>query len=342
MIENFDLTKSNEASVRARLGIPDDAAQVLVFAESSHWDPNWLHTANEYFDGLVSPALEQALQELRADPRRIYSVECVYFLRMFWETHPGRQEEIRQLLNNRRLRLTGSGVTTPDTLLPSGEAILRDLLIGQTWLRSIGVSQEPRLAYFPDCFGHSPNLPALLNAAGFDRAAVTRIDGMWFLSADLDLPSNFPLKGSSAERLLKQERSLDFTWCAADGSEVLCHWNAFTYGQGDLLADAGQARIYLYPKLSKPDRSSKTVSRRVAGFINQLRPISRTPYMFCPIGWDFNPPIPALNELLDRYNREVYPSSGVWLVNAGLDDYFDLLEPHRQALPVLEIGRAHV
>jgi hypothetical protein len=221
--------------------------------------------------------------------------------------------------------------------VPTGEAILRDLLLGQEWLRQQGITQEPRLAYFPDCFGHSPNLPALLNAAGFDRSAVTRIDGMWFMSADLDLPHNFPLPGSSAERLLKQERCLDFTWRAAGGSQVLCHWNAFTYGQGDTLADAGMMRIYLYPWMSKPDRSDKRIARRVGEYLRQLAPLARTPYLFCPIGWDFNPPIPALRELLERYNRNVYPDSGVWLVNAGMDDYFDLIEPYREKLPLLEL-----
>jgi len=331
------LSLPTESNTRARLGIPADARQVLIFAESSHWDPNWLRTSQEYFQGMVRPGLMQAVSELRADPRRIYSIECMFYLRLFWEAHPELHAELVDLLNAGRLRLTGTGVTTSDTLIPSDEAILRDLLIGQDWLRSIGVTQQPRVAYFPDCFGHSPNLPALLNAAGFDRSAVTRIDGMWFMSADLDLPSNFPLKGSSAERLLKQEQSLDFIWRARDGSQILCHWNAFTYGQGDLLADAGAMRIYLYPRFSKPDRSEKIVNRRVGEFMRQLLPLSRTPYMFCPIGWDFNPPIPALRELLERYNRNVYPTSGTWLANASLDDYFDLLESHRQNLPVLDL-----
>jgi hypothetical protein len=326
-----------ESALRKELGIPPDAARVLLFAESSHWDPNWLRTSQEYFQQLVAGNLEQAVQELRRDPRRVYSIECMFFLRLFWESRTDLQDELRDWLNHGRLRLTGSGVTTPDTLLPSEEAILRDLLVGQEWLRSQGITQEPRLAYFPDCFGHSPNLPAILNAAGFDRTAISRIDGMWFLSADLDLPSSFPLHGSSAERLLKVERCLDFTWRAADGSQVLCHWNAFTYGQGDMLAYSGPTRTYLYPWLSRPNRSEAHVARRVGDFVRQLAPLARTPYLFCPIGLDFNPPIPDLVELLERYNRQTFPTSGVWLVNAGLDDYFDLIESYQPRLPVLEL-----
>ncbi len=328
---------SLESTLRARLGIPPGARRALLFTESSHWDPDWLYTSQEYFRRYVAPNLEAALNELRRDPRRVYSIECAFFLRLFWESRPHLQDELRDLLNARRLRLTGSGVTTPDTLLPSEEALLRDFLLGQEWLRSIGVTQEPRLAYFPDSFGHSPNLPALLNAASFTRAAVSRIDGMGFIGADLELPGRFPLRGSSAEHLLRREACLDFTWRAGDGSQVLCHWNAFTYAQGDLLADAGLVRIYLYPWLSRPDRSDKRVARRVAGYLRQLVPLARTPYLLCPIGMDFNPPIPNLNELLDGYNRHVYPTSGVWLANAGMDDYFDLIEPYRERLPALAL-----
>ena len=186
MTDNGFLSQ-RESSLRKQLGIPPDARQVLFFAESSHWDPNWLRTSQEYFGQLVGPGLEQVVAELHKDEQRVYSIECMFFLRLFWESHPELHEALRSLLNTGRLRLTGSGVTTPDTLVPSAEAILRDLLLGQEWLRQQGITQEPRLAYFPDCFGHSPNLPALLNAAGFDRSAVTRIDGMWFMSADMDL-----------------------------------------------------------------------------------------------------------------------------------------------------------
>jgi hypothetical protein len=49
------------------------------------------------------------------------------------------------LVNSRRLRLASNGITTADTLLPKTEAILRDFLLGQEWLRSNGMLQEPAL-----------------------------------------------------------------------------------------------------------------------------------------------------------------------------------------------------
>jgi hypothetical protein len=322
--------------LRRRLGIPDDAERVLVFSESSHWDPNWLLTSEEYFERFVRSNLDRAIEELRRQPRRVYSIECIFFLRRYWDRRPAQRDVVRELVNDGRLRLTSSSVTTADTLLPRAEAILRDFLIGQEWLRANGMTQEPALAYFADSFGCTPALPSLLNAAGFDRAVITRIDGMYFPGCDLEPPGRFPRRGSSAERLLTQEQSLDFVWRDRNGAQVLCHWNAFTYGQGDMLAFVGLSRVYL-ARLALSLRSDRHIARRIRQYVARLAPYSRTPYMLCPIGFDFVEPIPDLVALLDRYNRNHYPTTGVWAVNAGIDDYLALVEAYRDDLPRVEL-----
>ena len=327
---------NTESALRDRLGIPATAEKAILFAETSHWDPNWLYTSQEYYDRFVQKQLDLAIAGLLCEPRRIYSVECVFFLRMYWERNPKRQSTIRELVNERRLRLTNSGVTTADTLLPDPEAILRGFLLGQEWLRRNGMSQEPRLAYFSDSFGCSPALPSLLQAAGFEQTAITRVDGMYFPGFERHDPGKYPRPGSSAEYLLKEAGTLDFVWRDRAGAQILCHWNAFSYGQGDLLAHRGFSRIYLFP-LAIPDRTEHNVARRIRKFVSQLAPYSPTPYLFCPIGFDFVPPIPDLVSLLDRYNEKRYPTTGIWALNAGLDDYLDLVDCYRDQLPVIEL-----
>ncbi|MBN1872710.1 MAG: hypothetical protein JXA33_00645 [Anaerolineae bacterium] len=331
----MDYTTKN-TPLRQRLQIPDNAKHVLIFSESSHWDPDWMYTSEAYYERFVRHNLDVALDALESEPRRVYSIECMFFLRMYWDRCPEQRDRVRALINEGRLRLTSSGVTTADTLLPSAEAILRDLLIGQEWLRANGLNQEPKLAYFTDSFGCSSALPSLLNAAGFDRTAITRVDGMYFMGCDLESGKHFPRPGSSAELLLKKERSLDFVWRDRNGAELLTHWNAYTYGQGDMLAFRGLTRVYLVG-IYWPTRSERLVARRIREYVTQLQPHSRTPYMFCPIGFDFVEPIPDLVGLLDRYNRNTYPETGVWAVLAGLDDYLTLIEDYRDNLPVLEL-----
>lgn len=327
--------KPDEMALRERLGIPPEARHVLIFSESSHWDPNWLWTSTDYFEKLVKPNLDQAIAALQQEPRRVYSVECMFFLRMYWEACPHQHENIRALINNRQLRITNSGVTTADTILPSSEAILRDLLQGQAWLNEQGLQQEPTLAYFTDSFGMSPALPSLLRAAGFDRTAFTRIDGMYFMGSDFESGKHYPRAMSSAERLMN-EKSLDFVWVDMNGAQVLAHWNAFTYGQGDMLAHKGLMRMYIM-NLAVEARSDRHVARRIQSFADALLPLSRTPYLFCPIGFDFVAPLEDLVFLFDRYNQNHFAESGIWAVNAGLDDYLALVETHKEQLPVFEM-----
>ncbi len=307
-----------------------------MFSESSHWDTNWLKTSDEYFDARLKPIFAGILAALEEDASRVYCIESVFFLKIFWERHPQEQKRLRALLERRQLRILTSSFTTPDTLLPHPEAILRDFHLGQEWLRAQGLSSAPRTAYFPDNFGHSPHLPSLMRAVGVDAIAVTRVDGMYFVAADYRRKSAFPLKGSTAEILQKELKTLDFVWRDDDGAEVLCHWNAFTYFQGDMLAHAGIVR-WSGLVAAVPWRTRRHVARRIDGFVRELEPVARTPYLLCPIGMDFNDPIERMGDLLHRYNRERYGATGTWTVLAGMDDYFELIGHRAHELPVLSV-----
>jgi alpha-mannosidase len=328
--------QADEQALRERLGVPPNAQRVILFGESSHWDPNWLLTSEQYYRRRIPRIFSEVIEELEKEPRRIFGIESLFFLRLYWEREPQRREQLARLIAEGRLRLTGTGITTPDTNLPDSEAIIRDYLYGQQWLREQGLEAEPRIAYLTDDFGYSPGLPAILRALGIEKAGITRIDGMYFVATDYRPKSAFPLPGSSAELLQKEHKTADFIWRAPDGSEVLCHWNAHGYFQGDLIATLGVAR-WMGIDFGLPWRSGRHVARRINAFVAQLEPLRRTPYMFCPMGCDFNGPVPGLVELLDRYNRTLFCDTGVWAVSAGMDDYLNLVSAHRDRLPTLEL-----
>ncbi|MBS1847873.1 MAG: hypothetical protein JST73_06300 [Actinobacteria bacterium] len=324
----------DEATLRSSLGIPEQASQVLVVAESTHWDPDWLLTSTEYLRLMVAPTLDRALDALAAEPRRIYSVECAFYPAAYLRLRPERTEAFVRFANEGRLRFTGSGVTTPDTLLPEDELLLRDLLEGASWLRSIGITAEPRTLYLPDSFGHSPGVPALLGAAGVEYASICRIDGMSFPGAELESDDHFPVPGTTAARLT-DEGSADFFWRSPDGSKVLTHWHAFGYGHGDMIGHAGFTRVMGLP-LAWPSRQSHAVGSRIEKWSAQLAPLARTPYRLLSIGFDFSRPVPRLVDLLDAWNGDGYERTGIWAVNAGLDDYFDLVACHAERLPTID------
>ncbi len=327
---------NEEKTIRDHLGIPPEAEQVIVFAESSHWDPNWLLTAEQYYERRIRHIMNAAIEVLKKDPGRIFSIECIFFLKMFWDRNPDKQEILRDLINQGRMRLSGSGMTTPDTVLPDAEALIRDYLIGQEWLRQNKITQEPQTAYLTDDFGYSPTLPDIFSALGYDKVALTRLDGMYFVATDFRPSWLFPRPGSSAELLGKDLKTLDFIWRGPGGSRVLCHWNAFSYFQGDMIALSGIIR-WMGHNVGVPARSPEKVGKKIDSYIRQLSPLSPTPYMFCPIGCDFVDPIPDLVPLLESYNRTRYQDTGVYAVNAGLDDYMELVSCHKEKLHELEL-----
>lgn len=326
---------TDEERLRERLGIPAQAREVLVVTESTHWDPDWLLTSTEYLRLMVAPTLDRALDALATEPRRVFSVECTFFPEAYLRRSPDRRESFVTLANEGRLRFTGSGVTTPDTLLPTDEMLLRDLLEGSEWLRHLGITREPRTLYLPDSFGHSPGVPSLLRAAGVDFAAVCRIDGMRFPGAELEAAEHFPWPGTSAARLV-EEGTADFVWRSPDGSEVLTHWHAFGYGHGDMIAHDGFTRVMGLP-LAWSSRDAAKVATRIEAYLDELRPLCRTPYRLLAIGFDFSRPVPGLIEVIDAWNASGYERTGIWVVNAGLDDYLDLVATHRDALPTIEL-----
>jgi len=328
-------TNLTEHDLRERLGVPASADEVVIVAETTHWDPDWLLSADTYSCWFVGPTLDAVLDELDAEPRRVFSLECVFFVERYWRDRPEQRDRLRTLVNEGRLHFTGSGVTTPDTLLPEDELILRDLLVGQEWLRSHGMHQEPRLLYLPDSFGHSPGLPALLRAAGIDRAAICRIAGMRFPGADLEPAGRFPRPGTAAAELL-EAGTADFVWRAPDGSEVLTHWMAHGYGHGDMIGSGGLSRALRLPT-SWRDRRPRHVDRQVQRLLAELRRVARTPYLLLPIGYDFVAPVPRLVDLLDDWNDRNHDRTGTWLVNGTIDDHLDLVEQRRDVLPTIEL-----
>lgn len=326
---------AGEDEFRSTLMIPAGAERVMTVCESTHWDPNWMLRSGEYDRLLVRRTIGRVIDQLLSEPRRVFGFESVFFPALYWMNHPEQRGVLRELVNDRRLVFSGCGVTTPDTLLPGDEMLLRDLLIGQEWLRSRGMAPEPRTLYLPDSFGHSPALPALLREAGVDNVAFHRIDGMYFAGGETDPPGSFPRPGSSAEHLRRTIGS-DFIWRAPDGSRLLAHWLAHGYGHGDMIASRGLARTLQLP-LSWSDRDPDRVAERIRRYADQLSDLARTPYLLLAMGHDFVDPVPDLVGLIDEWNDRHYDSTGLWLVNTSMEDYFSLVSFHRDRLEVVDL-----
>lgn len=164
----------------------------------THWDREWYQTAHEFQVDLervvmgvlaaLEPGGEPALRHFLLDGQTI-ALEDYLALR------PADAGRIAALVAAGRLAI-GPWHVLPDELLVSGEALLRNLLIGHRTAAPFGGAQ--RVGYLPDSFGHIAQLPQLLRGAGIDSFIYTR--------------GNDDAAAACG---------LEFDWEAPDGSRVL-------------------------------------------------------------------------------------------------------------------------
>jgi alpha-mannosidase len=318
---------ASEECLRKELGIPTDARRVVIISQSSHLDWDWRHTFETYFAGpLVDPflfLLPGPVDTILSDAVGLmsqfhgsgvhyhYSVAEMGYLARFVQAHPELLEPLHAV--GQDLRIVGGGITSPDNLLPPGEAFIRDYLVGKSWVDAT-LGLPIRAAWLPDDFGHDSQLPIVLQAMGLGSVGFGRVPGVDSSARSLGFQP--PLPGSIAETLLHD--GLDFRWRAADGSEVLAHWMPGGYCQGDWA---------LGPVPGRPSTAAleKLVTTDGAA--------AQTPYLFIPIGCDFARPRPDLLDVVAAWNADAYPRTGVWAVAATFDHYAQLLQAHRKALP---------
>jgi len=303
-----------EACTRAALGIPADARRVLVLSQSSHLDWDWLHTFEDYYTTAVDGVFRAAVALLAADPAYYYSVAEMGYLARFVAAHPELLPALRAA--GSRLRIVGGGITSPDSLLPHGEAFIRDYLVGKTWVDAT-LGLPLREAWLPDDFGLDPELPVLLEAMGLEAVGFSRVPGVDTLVRWLGAAP--PAPGSLASELARG--GADFVWRAADGSRTLAHWMPRGYCEGDF-------------GLSPPGSAATAIAASLKKLLAVNAPASPTPYIFLPIGCDFKPPRPDLLDIVRQWNAEDYPATGVWAVAATFDHYVTLVRAHRSALRV--------
>lgn len=317
---------ASEACLRAELGVPAAARRVLILSQSSHLDWDWLRTFDIYYaqqvERIFTTALDLMAQFHDADRRYYYSIAEMGYLQRFLAERPDRLATLHALGSD--LRIVGGGITSPDNLLPNGEAFLRDYLLGTTWVAAT-LGLPVRQAWIPDDFGHDAQLPVALAAMGLEAVAFARVPG-----ADTNdtYGREPPRPGSLASALLAD--GLDFVWEAADGSEVLAHWMPHTYCQGEAI---DQPIAPLPPDAPGDDPQLASAVVRLRGFVTANAPASPTPYVFVPIGCDFAPPKPRLLEYARAWNESEFPRTGIWAVAASFDHYAQLVGHHRAALP---------
>lgn len=267
----------------------------VVVVPHSHWDREWYATFEEFRFYLVQ-FMDELIELLESDEgfRSFMLDGQVSLLDDYLEVRPENRERLVRLVREGRLEI-GPWYVQPDEFLISGEALVRNLLLGDRAGRGFGPIMKH--GYVPDTFGHVNQLPQILR--GFDIGTFYFMRG---LGADVD------------------ELRAEFWWEGPDGSRVLAHFLSETYSNAAVLGPDPAKISFRHDRLSDP--SSYFVSYdslfelrdRLAG-----RAADRTILLLN--GSDHVTVQPAFS----RYVFDLNSSMEDYLFNGKLDDFAQLI-----------------
>ncbi|MCL4506806.1 MAG: glycosyl hydrolase-related protein [Chloroflexi bacterium] len=146
--------------------------QTAHVVSHTHWDREW-YRPYQVFRARLIEAIDAVLDllERRPDYRFFHLDGQTIVLDDYLEIRPEKEPLLRKFIQEGRL-LVGPWYTQPDEFLVSGEAMVRNLLMGGRAAEAMGGCMA--LGYQPDSFGHASQMPQIYAGFGFPAAVLFR------------------------------------------------------------------------------------------------------------------------------------------------------------------------
>ncbi|MDO4285831.1 MAG: glycoside hydrolase family 38 C-terminal domain-containing protein [Eubacteriales bacterium] len=175
-----------------------DAVPRFYAVGNAHIDLAWLWPMGETFRKSERTFAAQ-LRLLEEYPEYKYLQSQPALYEMCRKYYPALFERIREAAEEGRWIPEGAMWVEPDTNMPSGEALVRQLLYGKKYFKEM-FGKESRILWLPDTFGYSAVLPQLLKKSHVDYLVTQKI--FWSYNEGDEFPYHY------------------FTWRGMDGTEV--------------------------------------------------------------------------------------------------------------------------
>lgn len=140
----------------------------------THWDREWFLPRAAFHARLIA-MFDDVLERMAADPgfRTFLLDGQTVLVEDYLRARPEREGELKTLVKSGRLQV-GPWYVLADELIPSGESLIRNLLLGAVDAERLGGGARLDVLYSPDAFGHPAALPALAREFGIKFGVLWR------------------------------------------------------------------------------------------------------------------------------------------------------------------------
>jgi len=200
--------------LRAVLAAPaEHSAHRISAIGHAHIDSAWLWPIRETVRKLAR-TVASMLDLLDSSDDFLYGMSSAQQYAWIRDSHPDLWQRLKAAVESGRFIPLGGMWVESDTVMPSGESLVRQFLYGQRFFeKEFGL--RPKGVWLPDTFGYSPALPQLIRRAGFE----------WFFTQKLSWNQTnlFPHH--------------TFAWHGIDGSGILTHFPPMDTYAAELTAE---------------------------------------------------------------------------------------------------------
>ena len=178
--------------------------RTIYLVPHTHYDAAWAFTKEEYLQ-INERILEDATSLMETSEFK-FCVEQTFLLNQISKRNHNLFQRLKKMIKAGKLEIVDGQYLMADTMLPCGEVLVRNILLGKRYCKEkFGI--EVPVAWVADSFGMNAQLPQIYKKAGYKWLAFRR--------------------GARAD--IKES---EFLWKGLDGTTIVSHWFPLGYRGG--------------------------------------------------------------------------------------------------------------
>jgi mannosylglycerate hydrolase len=225
-------------------------AKNVYLVSHTHWDREWYLT-RESFRIMLLDLIDRLLDILDSDPKyKAFMLDGqTIVLEDYLSLRPENEDRLKKYIQEGRVFL-GPWYVLPDELLISGEAHIRNYLVGDEMCQRLGGKMN--LGYLPDAFGHPSQMPQLIKGLGMNELIFWRGVG-------------------------PEISNTEFNWVGPDGTQIYAINMPFGYGTAACLP---QEREHFIKRIkNEVQRLEKMTEGEIVLLMNGVDHLAPQPFL---------------------------------------------------------------